>query len=276
MKRNLTFKNIEVRSTDEQGKRFIEGIIPYNSKSVDMGFIEIIDKTAFNKTLADKAEVRALYNHDDSKLLGSTKSGTLVLTNTDEGLVCRCELPNTTYAADLYEIISRNDVNTMSFGFKPVKFEDKKIGNTLYRTLKEVKLMEVSFGVSYAAYKQTNSQTFMRGIYKMNIDMVKLNEILSKEELNKQEVDFLRSVISTLAQFAEEAEAKLEANEPLKSDESTLKSSGELTEQGDNTEPAEGDNTEPDAEGDNTEPEADDTEEERQLLLEIEMALMTL
>jgi phage head maturation protease len=73
-KRNIIFKNLEIRSTEKEGKKHIEGIIPYDSKSVPMwGMVEIIDRTAFNKTLKDETEVRALWNHNDSYILGSTK-----------------------------------------------------------------------------------------------------------------------------------------------------------------------------------------------------------
>jgi HK97 family phage prohead protease len=126
-KRNITFKNLEIRSTEKEGKKHIEGIIPYDSKSVPMwGVTEIIDRTAFNKTLKDKKEIRALWNHNDSYILGNTKSETLELEDTDNGLICRCELPNTSYANDLYEIVSRGDVKTMSFGFIPVKYQDSE------------------------------------------------------------------------------------------------------------------------------------------------------
>jgi HK97 family phage prohead protease len=157
-KRKLSFKDIEIRSTDNEGKRFIEGIIPYNSKSIPIwGTTEIIGRTAFNKTLSDKSEVRALWNHNDNYILGNTKAETLLLENTDTGLICRCELPNTSYANDLYEIIDRGDVKTMSFGFTPIKWEENDKGKL--RTLKEVQLHEVSFGVTFPAYQERTSLT---------------------------------------------------------------------------------------------------------------------
>jgi HK97 family phage prohead protease len=207
-KRNLSFKNLEIRSSENEGKKYIEGLIPYNSKSVPMwGVTEIIDRTAFNKTLSDKAEVRALWNHDDSLVLGNTKSGSLELDNTNDGLICRCELPNTTYANDLYEIVTRGDVSTMSFGFIPVKWLDN--GNQ--RTLKEVKLDEVSFGVIHAAYPETNSQTYMRGFMKRAIDIESINEILEKEEITEEEITKLQEVINTINSVIEKSKPKEEA-----------------------------------------------------------------
>ena len=213
MKKQITFKNLEIRSSENEGKKYIDGMIPYDSKSVPMwGITEIIDRTAFNKTLADKAEVRAFINHDDSKILGNTKSGTLVLENTDKGLICKCELPNTTYADDLYEIISRGDVNTMSFGFLPIKWLDN--GQT--RTLKEVKLEEVSFGVAFPAYPETFSQTAMRGlkkamkIIKRTIDFEALNSILEKEEMTEDDIKQLKDLVSSINEIIGQKEAEPE------------------------------------------------------------------
>ena len=202
-KRNLVFKDIEVRSIEEEGKRFVTGLIPYNSKSVPMwGTTEIIAPTAFNKTLADKSEVRAFFNHDDSKVLGSTKSETLELENTEIGLICRCELPNTSYANDLYEVINRGDVKTMSFGFIPQKFEDSEGGKI--RTLKEVELLEVSFGVAFPAYPETNSIVDMRGFKKRNIDANKLNVIFEKETLEKEDKIIINKIIESLRNLIKE------------------------------------------------------------------------
>jgi HK97 family phage prohead protease len=184
-KQNIIFKNLTIRSDETESKKYIEGIIPYNSKSVPMwGITEIIDRSAFNKTLKDNKEVRALWNHNDSHVLGNTKSGTLALENTDDGLICRCELPNTTYANDLWEVVSRGDVKTMSFGFIPVKWQDADNGKL--RTLKEVSLQEVSYGVAFPAYPETDSQTYMRGFMKRNIDIEEVNEILEKEETENE------------------------------------------------------------------------------------------
>jgi HK97 family phage prohead protease len=220
-KRNITFKNLSIRSTETDGKKHIEGIIPYDSKSVPMwGVTEIIDRSAFNKTLKDKAEVRALWNHDDSYILGNTKSGTLDLEDSEDGLICRCELPNTSYANDLYEIVTRGDVRTMSFGFRPVKWIDDNNGKL--RTLKEVSLEEVSFGVTFPAYPETNSKTYMRGFMKRKIDIESINEILEKEELTEEDLVALQEAIDALNKIVNEnklqEEPEADRAEPPKKD----------------------------------------------------------
>jgi HK97 family phage prohead protease len=224
-KRNITFKNLEIRSDEKEGKKYIEGIIPYDSKSVPIwGVTEIIGRTAFNKTLKDKNEVRAFWNHDDSMILGNTQSGTLELEDSGEGLICRCELPNTSYANDLYEIVVRGDVKTMSFGFRPVKWLDSENGKL--RTLKEVQLEEVSFGVTYAAYPETNSVTYMRGFMKRKIDIEGVNEILEKDELTDKDLAKIGEASNALANIIKEAkpqQGKAAGTEPP---EGTPQSSG--------------------------------------------------
>jgi HK97 family phage prohead protease len=218
-KRNITFKNLNIRSTEKEGKKYIEGIIPYDSKSVPIwGVTEIIDRTAFNKTLKDNKEVRALWNHNDSFILGNTKSGTLELNDSEDGLICRCELPNTSYANDLYEIVLRGDVKTMSFGFRPIKWVDSENGKL--RTLKEIQLDEVSFGVIYAAYPDTTSKTYLRGFMKRKIDIESINEILEKEELTEDDLTALQEIIDNLNKIINENKPQEENEaaraEPLK------------------------------------------------------------
>jgi len=197
-KRKLAFRNVEVRTFDADGKKIVEGLVPYDSRSVPIwGTVEVISRTAFKKTLADASEVRALWNHNDTHVLGNTKSGTLTLENTEGGLVCRCELPRTSYADDLYEIIGRGDVTTMSFGFTPVKWTHDNEGDT--RTLKEVQLHEVSFGVCFPAYTETTSQAYMRGLEKRNIDIEKLNGVLEKDELLDADRQIIRRTVEALS-----------------------------------------------------------------------------
>lgn len=213
-KRDMKYFNIrsvsyDVRHNDE-GKNYIRGIIPYNSKSEDMGFFEIISPSAFNKTLSDGADVKALLDHSSSKVLGSTRSGTLTLESVDEGLLCECELPNTTYANDLYEVLKRGDVTTMSFGFSPIKYEDK--GNI--RTLNEVKLYEVSFGVSFPAYAETNSEVYKRSLTEVADEISET--IQGKKEYTEDEIVKLTNVVNELKNIITPKVEATEEKEPSK------------------------------------------------------------
>jgi HK97 family phage prohead protease len=153
------FNKIEYRTSEKEGKRIIEALIPFNSKSADLGgFKEIITETAFRKTLNDGANVYAYYNHDDGKVLGSTASGTLELRNEEDGLYCQLLLGNTSYANDVWDIISRKDCTSLSFGFIPYDVENR--GNLRY--LRSVRLEEISFCVTKPAYEATNSVAYTR------------------------------------------------------------------------------------------------------------------
>ncbi|MDR3170316.1 MAG: HK97 family phage prohead protease [Treponema sp.] len=203
-KRSIAFKNrINLRSTEREGKRTIEGLIPYDSESVPIwGVIETISSTAFKKVLEDKTEVRAMWNHNDSQVLGNTRTGTLVLEDTQEGLLCRCELPKTSYADDLFEIVSRGDVTTMSFGFIPIDWEEQ--GNGRKRILKEVLLDEVSFGVTFPAYPGTTSEAQIRsqkGLVKRSIDVDGINALLEKETLTDEDKEKITALIDTLKEL---------------------------------------------------------------------------
>lgn len=192
--RQITLKGaVEIRETES--KKTIVGIIPFNSRSVTMGwFEEVITETAFSKTLSDGADVKALYCHDIGKVLGRTKNGSLRLSvgllGEVQGLICECDLAETSYAQDAYALIKRNDVNTMSFGFYPVKerieIEDEKEIHYLL----EVRLIEVSFVVPFPAYEATTS--LAREVRGINIS--KLETILEKPELDAQDRTVLADI----------------------------------------------------------------------------------
>src|SRR5437899_12214900 len=94
----------------------------FNTYSHDLGgFIERVKPGAFSRGLFLKQDVRALINHDPNLVLGRTKSGTLALAEDTKGLKFVAVLPNTQYARDLHESVSRGDIDQCSFSFKPVK-----------------------------------------------------------------------------------------------------------------------------------------------------------
>lgn len=182
--RELKVNDLQIREL-EDGRRVIEGMIPYNQRSEWMGFYEYITPTAFNKTIADGADVRALWNHDTTKLLGRVKNGSLRLRSDEMGLHIECDLPRTSYAEDVYNLIREGYNNGLSFGFTTIqdrwetKEEDGRVVDVCY--LLEVRLYEVSFCVSFPAYEGTDSEA--RNIRSILDDIRKLKpEDLSDEE----------------------------------------------------------------------------------------------
>lgn len=182
--RELKVNDLQIREL-EDGRRVIEGMIPYNQRSEWMGFYEYITPTAFNKTIADGADVRALWNHDTTKLLGRVKNGSLRLRSDEMGLHIECDLPKTSYAEDVYNLIREGYNNGLSFGFTTIQDrwetqeEDGRRFDVCY--LLEVRLYEVSFCVSFPAYEGTDSEA--RNIRSILEDIRKLKpEDLSDEE----------------------------------------------------------------------------------------------
>jgi Escherichia/Staphylococcus phage prohead protease len=92
----------------------------FDTRASVPGGWEQLSRTAFDKALAsEETDVRAFVNHDHSKLLGRQSAGTLRLDVDDEGLAFEVDLPDTSYAHDLRELVARGDLNGASFGFIP-------------------------------------------------------------------------------------------------------------------------------------------------------------
>lgn len=58
-----------------------------------------------------------MWQHDDGYILARTSSGTLRMDEDDTGLRFDADLPDTNLARDLAVLITRGDINGMSFGF---------------------------------------------------------------------------------------------------------------------------------------------------------------
>ena len=148
-------RGAEIRAVqDSAGNRSLEGMIPYSSRSVDLGgFVEEILPGAFAGALRAGADVLCLRDHKQELLMGRTTSGTLSLSDSTEGLRWKVQLPKTQQAEDLAESVARGDLDTNSFGFICNPGGDKwaREGGTSVRTLSSVELLEIS-PCSFAAY----------------------------------------------------------------------------------------------------------------------------
>lgn len=120
------------------------------------GHYEALAATAFDAALKS-SDARALVNHNPSLLLGRQSAGTLRLGVDSTGLEFEVDLPNTTYANDLRELVSRGDLRDMSFGFIPgADTWSKAPDGSQLRTHTDVaQLLDVS-PVTYPAYDGTD------------------------------------------------------------------------------------------------------------------------
>lgn len=148
----------------KKGKKFLTGhAIKFGQRSKKLGnYYEIIDSRALDDV--DLTDVKALVDHDYSKVLGRTLSNTLSLEIDNVGLKFEIELADTTYANDLYKSIERGDINECSFGFRIDETDrnsttvERIDSDTYLRTVKKIKeLREISI-VSLPAYENTNAE----------------------------------------------------------------------------------------------------------------------
>ena len=144
-------------TTDASNVRTVVGLIPYNSPSDGLPWVETIAPGAFTDALKPGADVLMLRDHDASLLLGRTLSGTLTLRDTADGLQFTCKLPNTSTANDLAESLERRDISGTSFGFVTNKDNWADDGNgNLTRVLQSVELFEVSI-CSFPAFPDSTA-----------------------------------------------------------------------------------------------------------------------
>lgn len=168
-------QDIELRAVGD-GMEFRGYAAVFNSRSQDLGgFHETIAPGAFTRSLSaaanGSADIRMFWNHDGNRLLGSTKSKTLRLSQDERGLVAEATLPDTSDGRDMAALIRRGDVRSMSFGFTvPQKASDGGRGDEWSpdrkdRLLREVRLAEVSPITAWAAYEATS--TSVRHLFAM-------------------------------------------------------------------------------------------------------------
>ncbi|BFL77964.1 MULTISPECIES: HK97 family phage prohead protease [Staphylococcus] len=164
--------NKEFRTSDniiakDDENMIVEGYaLKFNRESNLLGeFVEVISPEALRN--ADLSDVRCLIDHNSSYVLGRTVADTLKLEVDDVGLRFRCELPNTSYARDLYENIKLGNINQCSFGFTIEEdgdeFERREDG-IFKRTVNKIRsLFDVSI-VTYPAYEDTDVAPALRSI----------------------------------------------------------------------------------------------------------------
>ena len=151
----------ETRREGQQA--YVDGRIPYESLSLDMGgWREKIQRGAFTQTLKAGTDVLALWNHDTSEILGSTKAGTLNLEDQGDALTFSIRMPSS--SASRLETLERRDSTSVSFGFTvdPKGDEWDLSGPETIRTLRSVHLLEVSVGLAWAAYPEAHAEAATR------------------------------------------------------------------------------------------------------------------
>jgi len=163
MERRSTNGDVSVETRADGGSKIV-GYAAVFFRSDDPGseyrmapdLVERISPKAFDAALSGGEDVRALYNHDPSQLLGRSKAGTLRLSTDQRGLKYEIDIADTTTGKDVAASIARGDLSGSSFGFivKSQKFDRSKDGDI--RTLESVSLLDVG-PVTYPAYEGTST-----------------------------------------------------------------------------------------------------------------------
>lgn len=145
-------KHFETRATITDSGITVSGYAAvFNEQTQSVGFAEIIRPGAFQRSINGTGNIRALYQHDDNLLLGTTQANTLRLKEDTRGLVFELDLPNTSVGRDVLELVKRRDIAGCSFGFY-VKEERNQNG---VRELLDVDLLEITLTAT-PAYQQTS------------------------------------------------------------------------------------------------------------------------
>lgn len=134
------------------------------------GWIERMDKGAFNRTLSEKPDLQLLINHGGAPL-ARTKSGTLTLSIDDVGLRVEARLEKTDPDVQaLVPKMMRGDLDEMSFAFRVLQQEwsaapgyddpeDKNFDPMSYRLITELSLQRGDVSVvNYGANPHTSAQ----------------------------------------------------------------------------------------------------------------------
>ena len=205
METRINPAEFEVRET-EDGMQFSGYAAVFESDSEPLPFIERIAPGAFKGSLRNRNDIKLLWDHDTASVLGSTRAGTLRVTEDARGLFVEADLPNTSTGRDARELIGRGDVDSMSFGFTVARNGDEWSADGSVRTLTKINLHEVSI-VAFPAYTATAGSTTVRGIdrvaLRVGVDADVLADALLKiengEDITSADRQLLASVIDELA-----------------------------------------------------------------------------
>jgi HK97 family phage prohead protease len=136
--------------------RKIAGIAaPFGVETRVGGQRERIAPGAFAATLRDNPDILALVDHNPARVLARTRSGTLRLRETAEGLAFEIDLPDTPTAAEVRGLAEAGSLGGVSIGFRVRPGGEAMVGGV--RELRALDLVEVSIVSSFPAYPGTTA-----------------------------------------------------------------------------------------------------------------------
>jgi len=182
IERRQALQDLEIRAEGD-GMTLRGYAAVFNSPSQPLPFTETIQPGAFSDSLRSRNDVKLLWNHDTGIVLGSTRAGTLKLTEDERGLLVEASLPDTQAGRDAATLIKRGDVSAFSFGFRvPAGGDNWPSANQ--RVLTRINIHEASL-VSFPAYTGTEGTASVRGMSDLTSKIMELAELrgISADEL---------------------------------------------------------------------------------------------
>ena len=191
-------------------------------------FLERIRAGVFHDALKRNDEVLVLLNHDNNRVLASTKDGTAVLEEDNIGL--RAEITITD--SEVVQKAREGKLTGWSFGFVANDDELSAEGKDEIRTVTSMELREVSIldDTKAPAYYGTLIETREGGAEVMHIRVEAINEPEAQEESQTVSLDELATLVAAKVIEALKAEEKAETEEP---EEQTEEVTEEQTEEQD-------------------------------------------
>ncbi len=180
---------VEFRASDQGPGQLVGYAAKYGTISQNLGgFVETINRGAFDKSLSDGGRVVARYNHSDAFLLGTTDAGTLDVRSDEIGLPYIIDLPDTSYGRDVAVLAARGDLRFSSFAFRTI---DDNWGETdqgyRLRSLNEVQLVDVAPVVSPAYMDTSVAKRSLADA--LHIPVEELDDKLSEGRTSSEKVD---------------------------------------------------------------------------------------
>ncbi|HEM3616820.1 TPA: HK97 family phage prohead protease [Streptococcus suis] len=147
----------QTREEQESGDLILSGYFIKFDEETELwpDYFEVIKREGVEKAIKD-ADIRALFNHDHSLVLGRTGNDTVRLGVDDVGLfgdiIINKDDPQ---AVGAYARVQRGDVIGCSFGFFPIKINTEERDDGSYLdTILDLEIFEVS-PCTFPAYPQT-------------------------------------------------------------------------------------------------------------------------
>ena len=127
MTKQIFYFDSQLNLTDSDESPRIEGYaMKYGVVSHDRGGYRVqFRKGCFDDVarFSDALDVRAYYDHDETKYLARTANGTLRIEDDEIGLKFSLDIPDTSLGRDVRTLMQRGDIPGCSFGYIPGEWE---------------------------------------------------------------------------------------------------------------------------------------------------------